>query len=58
MNGYQITPLVLALVVISLACLGGAIALQMTGNDASKAWEGFTGALTGLIGVHVPQPRK
>lgn len=50
---YLLTIIVALLAVIALAA---AVALQVTGNDASKAWDAFGGFAVFFAGVHVPSP--
>lgn len=41
---------------IALAAIGAAVALEVTGNDSSKAWEVAAGAAGALVAIHVPSP--
>jgi hypothetical protein len=44
--------------VLALASLAAAVVLQLTGNDATHAWEGFALLVAFLVGVHVPSPTQ
>lgn len=54
----NVSPWVLSIIiaVLALAALAAAVVLQLTGNDATKAWEGFGGLVVFFGGVHVPSP--
>lgn len=52
------TQLKWALVLIVVATMAAAVTLQVLHQDASKAWEGFSGALGGLLGLHVAPPSQ
>ena len=48
--------LTLCLLILTLASLFTALALQLTGNDANNAWAAFGGFAVLFGGVHIPSP--
>lgn len=42
--------------VLTALALAAAVVLQLTGNDATKAWEAFAGLVVFFGGIHVPSP--
>jgi hypothetical protein len=46
------------LCILALASLAAAVVLELTGNDATHAWEGFALIVAFLVGVHVPAPSQ
>lgn len=42
--------------VLTLAAMIAAVVLQLTGNDATHAWEAFAGLVVFFGGIHIPSP--
>ena len=54
----MISPVIIAISIalIALTALGGAIALQWYGHDATQAWAAFIGAFGVLAGQQMENP--
>jgi hypothetical protein len=48
--------LVVALVVVAVVAIAGAVVLEATGHDSAAAWAGFSSAIGVLVGRHITYP--
>jgi hypothetical protein len=46
------------LIILTIATLVTAVALELAKMDASKAWDAFSAVVGLLVGQHVPKPQS